>query len=188
MPMPDFDTVADALGLAGAPGEPAQLHGRLCGLACVMGAEAGPPWVREALAGAAPDETSQDLAQRTLDGLAGETLQAMDAGNLGWMLLLPEDDESLTERAEGLSLWCRGFLHGLGTAEASHALADRPVTGEIVRDFSEIARAGYSEQDGDDAEEAEAAYAELVEYVRVSVQLVFEDLHDLRQSAGPVRH
>ena len=57
--------------------------------------------------------------------------------------------------------------------------------GEIVRDLTEISRA-----DVDDArrhESNESAYAELVEFVRVGVQLVFEELRRARPRAAPRR-
>ena len=44
----------------------------------------------------------------------------------------------------------------------------------MVRDFTEISRV---EVDGSDSDESnESAYAELVEFVRVGVQLVFDEL------------
>jgi uncharacterized protein YgfB (UPF0149 family) len=51
--------------------------------------------------------------------------------------------------------------------------------GEIVRDLIEITRAGV---DADQDEQAnESAYAELVEFVRVGVQLLFEELAGARR-------
>jgi uncharacterized protein YgfB (UPF0149 family) len=53
---------------------------------------------------------------------------------------------------------------------------------EILADFKEIARAV-----GDDAaagEDDEAAWAELVEFVRVSVQLVFDELATASRDRG----
>ena len=52
--------------------------------------------------------------------------------------------------------------------------------GEIVRDFVEITRAGVDARQ--DEESNESAYAELVEFVRVGVQLLFEELG--RRAAG----
>ena len=50
--------------------------------------------------------------------------------------------------------------------------------GEIVRDLSEITRVGVDAEDS--LESNEGAYAELVEFVRVGVQLLFEELEPLR--------
>jgi uncharacterized protein YgfB (UPF0149 family) len=52
--------------------------------------------------------------------------------------------------------------------------------GEVVRDLTEISRV---EVDGGDTEESnENAYAELVEFVRVGVQLLFDELGALRDA------
>jgi hypothetical protein len=56
--------------------------------------------------------------------------------------------------------------------------------GEIVRDLSEITRVGVDTDQN--SEQNESAYAELVEFVRVGVQLVFEELSPLRdQPSSP---
>jgi uncharacterized protein YgfB (UPF0149 family) len=52
-----------------------------------------------------------------------------------------------------------------------------------VRDFIEISHAGVEEEASDEANEA--AYAELVEFVRVGVQLLFEELGVARAPAAP---
>jgi uncharacterized protein YgfB (UPF0149 family) len=99
--------------------------------------------------------------------------------------LLPPDDRPLSLRADGLADWCSGFMHGLGEAAASGAGRDvlgGEVMREIMEDFAEIARVTLGDDETD--LEAEAAYTELVEFVRVSVQLVFEELRDVRQGAA----
>ena len=50
--------------------------------------------------------------------------------------------------------------------------------GEIVRDLAQIMRAGVDEREATEANES--ALAELVEFVRVGVQVVFEELRTLR--------
>ena len=47
---------------------------------------------------------------------------------------------------------------------------------EILADFGEISRAGVTAEDGENSDQAEFALAELTEYVRVSVQIVYEEL------------
>ncbi len=84
--------------------------------------------------------------------------------------LLPDDDDSLQERADALGEWCRGFLLGLGYGSNS---ADWPgECTEILRDFVDITHLD-PEASG---EEDESAYAELAEYVRVGVQVIQREL------------
>ena len=176
--------MAEALSHAGALGEAAELHGQLCGLACLLGPEAGPPWVAEILRDCAGSAEARDSAAHALDRLAAATLESLDSGDMRVILLLPDDEVPVDERASNLGAWCQGFMHGLSRGAGEPASLETGVTGEIVRDFSEITRAEFGEDES--LEEAEAAYAELVEFVRVSAQLVFEELHDQRSAErGP---
>ena len=81
--------------------------------------------------------------------------------------------------------WCEGFLHGLVSAKHGDALKERLAAeplADIIRDMLEITRAAAGEDD--DAESDEAAYAELVEYLRVAAQLTYEELAEIRQPAA----
>ncbi len=183
---PDFAEVEAALRNSGSLGEPAEFHGEFCGLACVMGVDAGPAWAGSIIA--ETDHVKDDLRD-VLQSLATMTWKALDTGNMELVLLLPSDDDSLEVRAESLGLWCQGFMHGLGAGSdsgANNQLLAEGVTREIITDFSEITRAVFS---ADETEaEAEAAYMELVEFVRVSVQLAYEELHRVRNSSSGKQH
>jgi len=178
----DWPRVHAALRSAGALGEPAEIHGEFCGLACVMGEDAVAPWAESALADA---DSRPDDVIATLEGLANATWTALQTGDMSFELLLPSDEAPLEQRAECLGLWCQGFMHGLGAA--GRAGKDNPVVSQdvvrdIVGDLSEITRVGVSDEETE--EEGEAALMELVEYVRVSAQLVFEELHAIRNGVS----
>ena len=184
---PDFAVIEEALRTSGLLCEPAEIHGEYCGLACVMGDDAGPAWVVSVLAGM---DRAAGTVNDDLQSLAETTWNALDSGDMELTLLLPADDESLEARAESLGFWCQGFMHGLGAG--SKQVTDSPlltegITREIIADFSEITRAAFT---ADETEaEAEAAYMELVEFVRVSVQLAFEELHRIHSGpTGEQRH
>jgi uncharacterized protein YgfB (UPF0149 family) len=183
---PGFDDIESTLRQVGALSEPAEIHGQLYGLVCVMGDDAGASWVADVLADAEPPDAVKDAAARVLGELADGAIGAVKAGDMSFQLLLPDDQRSLGSRADNLGHWCRGFLHGLGVGSSS---IDGKVTvragfwgqetiREIVEDLSEISRAGYTGDENEAA--AEAAYAELVEYVRVSAQLLYEELCEIR--------
>ena len=66
--------------------------------------------------------------------------------------------------------------------ERSASIFEDGSIGEIIQDFSEITRAAVTHEETEI--EAEAAFTELVEYVRVCVQLIYEDLHGMRSGTG----
>ena len=183
----DFHAVDRMLRGVGALGELSEIHGDLSGLLCLLGEDAGPTWVAQVLADGS-DEAPAEVVQGAtdlLEGLAKQTFNTLEGGEMAFTLLLPSDDEALEFRAANLGLWCQGFLHGLGTGGGSghrKQVLEEGLTQDIIRDFSEISRAAFTEDETE--AEAEAAYMEVVEFVRVSVQLVFEELHLIRSRAA----
>jgi len=98
--------------------------------------------------------------------------------------LLPDDEAPLIERADALSLWCQGFLYGLGSGSMSDPGEVSIEAREIIQDFTEITHVGV--EAGDDNEASETAFAEVVEFVRVGVQLLFVELAPARgEEAAP---
>jgi uncharacterized protein YgfB (UPF0149 family) len=91
---------------------------------------------------------------------------------------LPDDDAPLVERAMALSQWCQGFLYGFGIGGAVPRDRLSGEVEEVLRDLTHIGQA--SVETGADAEEEEQAYAEIVEYVRAGVQLIHDELIELR--------
>lgn len=185
---PSFDLVDRALRQLGASEGAPEAHGSLCGLACVLGSRACSVWVAGLSAPDSVSSTPMAPAGLLLDDLATMTCAALLDGDMTFSPLLPPDDRPLSFRAEGLADWCAGFMHGLGAATGAGVAREAlngEVTREIMADLGEITRVTLGDEDSD--LEAEAAYTELVEFVRVSVQLIFDELYDVRQglaSAG----
>ena len=120
----------------------------------------------------------RELLYETYRDVSEQMLEAKESFDL----LLPHDEESLDVRAEGLATWTKGYLLGL-LSNDRFGIDQLPESGaEICRDFFEIAEIG-SGFDGD--REEDFALAELHEYVRVGVQLIFEFIYSERASAAP---
>jgi uncharacterized protein YgfB (UPF0149 family) len=176
--LPEFDQVDAALERADADVGAAECHGLLCGLLCVKGAVDFGVWYGEVVEPAAGGDVLAGGAKMLLEEVHRVTAHQIDSPGLGFHLLLPEDTQSLEERTEALAEWCHGFLAGFGLATG----VDQPRAkgaypgdvDEILRDLSEIAKVGL--QGEEDSEGDEAAYAEIVEYVRVGVLLIKEEL------------
>ncbi|HEV7431464.1 MAG TPA: UPF0149 family protein [Steroidobacteraceae bacterium] len=156
--------------------EPAEAHGSLAGALCATDGYGVEDWLAEILPeGTVPEET----AVSSLRGLFEATRAALIGTQMQFELLIPDDDAPLELRAEALTLWCNGFVYGLGSGGAPDPERLPGDAGEIVRDLAQIMRAGVDEREGIEANES--ALAELVEFVRVGVQVVFEELGPLRQ-------
>lgn len=153
----------------------AEAHGTLTGCLCATVGYRFDDWLLEIL----PEGRADALATATLRDLYRETAGALEGSDMEFELLLPEEASPLDERAAALAQWCQGFLYGLGTSAIQDAGGLPGDIGEIVRDLTEITRAGVDSGQSDESNES--AYAELVEFVRVGVQLVFEELEPLRE-------
>jgi len=165
--------LAGLLAAVATPGAASEFHGALCGACCGMPAARPKEWLDRALSAVELEAHPSRESLARIAELGTELRDALEAGELEYVLLLPEDMAPLAERAAALARWCEGFLYGLALADAD---AMRALTGdarEALQDVATIARtagaASASEADED-------AYAELVEFVRVAVQLVFYDL------------
>jgi uncharacterized protein YgfB (UPF0149 family) len=152
----------------------AEAHGTLTGCLCATVGYRFEDWLQEIL----PEGRAQPLAAAQLRALYQQTSGSLQGSDMEFDPLLPEDEASLDDRTGALAQWCQGFLYGLGGSAIQDTNALPGDVGEVVRDFSEITRVGVDT--GQSAESNESAYAELVEFVRVGVQLVFEELSPLR--------
>ena len=126
-----------------------------------------------------------------LQNLLRSSWQTLHEAELAFELLLPADDSPLDEQVAALGAWCQGFLGGLGRSapEVGRIDQDKPRAEqgpleEIMTDFAEISRAGITDEDTVDPTQAEFALAEVQEYVRVSVQIVFGELAERRGAAA----
>jgi uncharacterized protein YgfB (UPF0149 family) len=175
-----FKDFEDVLATAGSLADAAEAHGSLCGALCSMSPYKMQDWINEILPdGAALSDESTAMIERVF------TATATSFGEQGMEFapLLPDDESPLNGRANALALWCTGFLYGLGTGHISDLEALNGDVGEIVRDFTEISRASGDDADADESNEQ--AYAELVEFIRVAAQVVFEELLPLRRQVYP---
>jgi len=177
-----FRDFEDALAAAGSLADAAEAHGSLCGALCSMSPYKMQDWVNEIL----PDGAAlSDEAAAMIEKVFTATATSFGEQGMEFEPLLPDDEQPLNGRANALALWCTGFLYGLGTGSISDLEALGGDVGEIVRDFTEISRATGDDAEGDESNEQ--AYAELVEFIRVAAQVVFEELLPLRRQVYPAQ-
>ena len=173
--------VQEALRRSGSNWSAAQAHGLLCSRLAVMGAEGGPDWFALILEDSDPGAAEHSENVALIDDVYAETYRQLVERQSDFAPLLPDDSESPEVVATGLAEWCEGFLHGLVTdvkaTELKQKLAASPLS-DIIRDLLEMTRATVDEDEDDDA--IDEALTELVEYLRVAAQLVYEELAELR--------
>jgi hypothetical protein len=175
----DYAEIERSLIASHALSEPAEAHGTLAGALCALGPYRLEDWLAEILpegAGAGPTDPA-------LATLYAATVSALRSQQMDFDLLIPSDDQPIEERTRALTGWCTGFLYGLGANGAADPQRLPGDLGEILRDMTEITRADVDASDSLEANES--ALAELVEFVRVGVQLVFDELQPMREREIP---
>ncbi|MCF6257781.1 MAG: UPF0149 family protein [Gammaproteobacteria bacterium] len=173
--LPDYLILDSALHRLDTEITPSEVHGTLCGLLCAN-SNAGVDIWQQALW---PNQPGGDLlaaeAHEIFKQTHDVTRRQLNDPTCEFQMLLPDDNDSLDARVNALGDWCQGYLIGLSLGGITDFAPLPEDAREITKDLLEIARAGTSyELEG--SEEDENAYAELVEYLRVGVLLINEEL------------
>ena len=179
--LPDFErTIRLSQGTLDAA-ELAECHGLLCGLLCRETNATPGDFIYQLAAMQLVVEPGAAL-ESVLSETFESTLRQFEDEEFGFALWLPDDEESLEDRTIALAQWCSGFLAGLGSGGQLDALSEQAT--EAIEDLQQIANAEISVPGEGTAEneEDEAAFTEIVEYVRVVALMMREDFR------GPEQH
>jgi yecA family protein len=167
--------IQKALVKINSEADASEAHGMLCGMICATGKGDINMWMSQILGDQDPRDISVRQAQQMLMDLHDRTVQQITDGNYGLRLLLSADDIDMDHRIDELGDWCQGFLFGLTLSGVSDFEALPDETREIINDIIDISKAGYDA--GEDEEENENAYTEIVEYIRIGVLVIFNELN-----------
>lgn len=121
-----------------------------------------------------------------VDALYRDTAESFVGGQCEFLLLLPDEDESLQERLIALVGWVNGYLSGFGVACKQFQSAPDELR-EMISDLAEIARATV---DGDDGA-SDKDFEEVSEYVRIVALSCFAEFSRLPSdngNQGPILH
>jgi uncharacterized protein YgfB (UPF0149 family) len=181
----DHNELDMALRRCGSNWSAGQSHGLLCSQLALAGAEGASRWLAQVLQDTDPESSACYECEAMLEALCAATWQQLAERQSEFTLLLPNDDAPAQLRAAGMAQWCEGFLHGLVSEthgeELRERLASDPLS-DIIKDLVEISRATAGDED--DVEGNDNAFEELVEYLRVAAQLVYEELAEFRGAAS----
>ena len=171
-----FAEVAQALAARASAVHAAEAHGCLCGALCLRPDYSLAEWLDELL----PEPADATDADGPFAALFEESAGVLARPDMEFEPLLPDDQADLAERVASLAAWCQGFLYGFGSAGTAAQVQVPAAVNEVLADLAQIAQAGAVGSESLDEEEG--AYAELVEFVRAAVQIVYEDLRAARAS------
>ncbi len=170
---PDYGQLTAALSLTGISISASEVHGIICGVICNQLKTGRVTDVCELILVG----TDVERAKQTLCGpllvLHTVTSTSLHEGEVGFTLLLPDDSHSLIQRTDALADWCHGFTVGLlhnGAITIDQLPTDSE---EIARDIMDISGV---EVDAENLERDEWALNEVQEYVRIGVQVIYEEL------------
>lgn len=173
--LPSYQELCQVLDNTDIKMNPSQAHGLVCGLLC--GNPANTEAWHEFVAGDVKSPETHELLQMLYETSA----QQLSDHLFGFDLILPSADDSLPVRAEALTLWCQGMLTGLKLTQVQITNLEPSDMSEAITDLIEIAKMNFETIDSN--EEDEAAYEELIEYVRVAVVLIYQDLREAEVAA-----
>jgi hypothetical protein len=168
--LPEYTEINRILSKTTLKLNPSQAHGLICGLLC------GNPHSSQVWEEAVTGDKKSSKARTDLKKLYNASATQLDEFLFEFQLLLPEDSNELPERAEALTLWTQGFLTGLKLSQIDIVDRESGEVTEAINDMIEIAKMNY--EDVVVSDDDEAAYIELVEYVRMAVILIYQDLHE----------
>lgn len=171
----DYDDWTHKLDQNAMMASAAELHGLIAGmLSAGMQADAGMmlPVLHDFL----NDGQAVNAELKAQIGLLiAETSSQLKDEELGFALLLPNDDEALPERLEALVEWAQSFLVGFAISQHNLSVCSADVR-EAIEQLTEVTRIDvYTQDDSSDAENEES-YFLVLEHVRVLVMTCFNEV------------
>jgi uncharacterized protein YgfB (UPF0149 family) len=107
----------------------------------------------------------------------------LNEGDLSFGLIIPDETSSIKERAEALSIWCQGFIDGVSFLLTDQKLKiDQSRTKEsfeIIEDFTQIST--LDPHSINEEVDEELALMELIEFVRLSVQMIYDEFREINE-------
>lgn len=159
-----------------------ECHGHLVGWLCASGNADADTWLAQLDITASSADLLAEEARHILGELFKYGLAQLNDPELGFQPLLGGEERALSERLDALGAWTQGFLLGMSEGGCNDINAMPADCSEIMRDLVEIS--GVERYELSDSEQDEAAYVELLEYIRTGVLLINEELNPTR--AAPV--
>lgn len=175
--MDNIDYIKKQLELLGSDASPSEMQGSLCGVICGRGELDAQEWLSMII----NDIPAGDLlAQEACHALAQffkDTEAALADSHLGFYPLIPEHDSDCV-KLEAIAQWAQGFLMGLSLAGIKNFDDYSDEVNEFVETMVTLSSAEDYELSGDETDEE--SLMELIEFIRIGVLLVNEEMNPIR--------
>ncbi len=171
--LPDFELIANMFVEEGVKVvSPAELHGLITGH-LAAGARLQPAVLLQTACELMDiNSLSQESSKVTLVNLYSATCNALESLDLDFELLLPDDDNEISVRAESLGRWCQSFLSGFGLY-GKHT--DKSLSQEAKETLNDLGQIAQISSELEEMDENEADLMEVQEYVRMAVLMLFTE-------------
>jgi len=178
----DFYELEAELRKIDAMASPAEAHGILCGQISGGLKDDQLAWLKQYLPNLGVKGEAWDNTREWFCELHRFTLEEMSDDQFNFMPLLPDDGDPLADRLNSLAEWCSGFLAGFGSAGARRPEEFTEDALSALRDIQQISQV---DTEIDEEEDGEAAYFEVLEYVRMAALMIFTEFGMDKDNAVP---
>lgn len=177
---PDYQQVKSILLAEGAELTPAEVQGLQFGLICGLDDtdldNLHGIVMRELSVEGRPTGECQIILRQLLDSLAEFLDKAENSEELVFELpLFIPDEATLSEQANELSCWCKGFLYGLGLSQADLKRLQSEEAQGALQDITQIAKLPLLEGTALDEEDEEDIYS-ILDHLEVAAMILYFEL------------
>ncbi len=178
-----FDLYSNLALAQGALNSPTALQGWLVGYAATGARLNKEQWLTESANYLDMQEAWIDKSKLPMLAFYQDELKALQAEDMDFQLLLPDDDEEFSVRMQAFSDWAKGFLDGFG---ASGRVNEDGLDEEVVEVLRHYDAFSYGIEEDEIDEDGEKLFTELVEHARVTALFLFYHFNQKQQ--GPALH
>lgn len=178
-----FETILEALG---NEQDSAEIHGLLTGYLCAGVDLRADNWY-QILHVIPADQSLERIRHEHLQWLMAlfeYTSKTLRDSNFDFNILRPSDESALSLRLFCLGRWCQGFVFGVNILGSALSARLGKESQECLEDMEKII--AIDEEAECPAEEGEADYTQLVEYVRMVAIMIFCDISQAETKIPPL--
>ena len=152
----------------------AELHGVICGSICTARLNSVEnSWIKLLIPYQTLDDHQFGHLSDNLKIIYNLTTHQLEGDGFEFVPVLPDEDASGEFRTMELAAWCRGFV----VAYQQYNKDNNNLSEDSLEAFEDLTQIAFVEPGNSDEDEDDQALAELEEYIRITTQMIFDDLN-----------